>query len=156
MLAITAQLLLSSVAWIWAAVASLTVYHTPLTLRFLVLSVIASDLPYMALLVSLLRSPGRRTFAYSLAIPAVLSASILLAGSTAVFYIARLGHVSGLGSVTSLVVLGLHFAVLYFAWRAIQQIGIHPDPANLIRASFLTIGYYALVPILLAFGRIHS
>ena len=146
--AIAAQLILSSGAWLWSLAFALPKYHSlSLTWSFIV-SGLLSGAPYILLLIALLRSPGRRTFAYALAIPAVLSVYSVVAGSSALLYLAR---VHGLVSLYSLIVPRLlHFVVFYFAWRAIKQIGVHPAPGSLILASFLTLGYFMVLPAILA------
>jgi len=147
-LAIAAQLILSSGAWLWSLAVALPKYHSLSVTGAFIASGLLSDAPYILLLIALLRSPGRRTFAYALAVPAVLSVYGVVAGSSVLLYLAR---VHGLVSLYSLIVPRLlHFVVFYFAWKAIKQIGVHPKPGSLILASFLTLGYFLVLPAILA------
>ena len=143
-LAIAAQLVLGSLTWLWSLAVALPRYHS-LTLAWSFIgSGLLSNAPYIALLIGLVRAPGRRTFAYALAIPAVLTVFGLLGGSSLLLYLTR---TQGLMALYSLIVPRLlHIVVFYFAWKAIQQIGIHPDPGSLILAAFVTLGYFLVLP----------
>jgi hypothetical protein len=130
--------------WRWA-LRTLPTYHQALLTTFL--SVLATNVPYLALLFSLLRRPGRRTFAYSLAIPSLL---ILFGGfgsPATIFYLLRMTH-----SATSFLMLipwALHVLILYLAWKAIRLTGILPNPARIVVAAVVVFFYYALLPVLL-------
>ena len=51
----------------------------------------------------------------------------------------------------------LDIVILYLAWKAIRQSGIHPNPARLIVASAVILVYTSLLPALvLVLNRIQS
>lgn len=135
--------------WRWALRSTLPTYHQALFTTFLM--VLSTNLPYLALLVSLLRRPGRRTFAYSLAIPSLLLLSGILGSSVTIFYVLRMTH--SLASFLMLVPWLLHALILYLAWKAIRLTGIFPNPARILVAAVVVVIYYALLPALLILLR---
>jgi hypothetical protein len=141
---ITSQVVPVILGWRWA-LRKLPTYHQSLLITFL--SVLATNVPYLVLLFSLLRRPGRRAFAYSLAIPSLL---ILFGGfgsSATIFYLLRMTH-SG-ASFLMLIPWALHVLILYLAWKAIRLTGILPNPARIVVAAVVVFFYYSLLPVLL-------
>ncbi|MGA8442614.1 MAG: hypothetical protein WB762_11060 [Candidatus Sulfotelmatobacter sp.] len=130
--------------WRWA-LRTLPTYHQALLTTFL--AVLATDLPYLVLLFSLLRRPGRRAFAYSLAIPSLLLLSGIFGSSVTIFYVLRMTHSPA--SFLMLVPWALHALILYLAWKTIRLTGIFPNPARILVAAVVVVFYYALLPVLL-------
>ncbi len=130
--------------WRWA-LRTVPAYHQALLTTFLM--ALATNLPYIVLLVSLLRRPGRRAFAYSLAIPSLLLLSGIFGSSVTIFYVLRMTH--SLASFLMLIPWLLHALILYLAWKAIRLTGIFPNPARILVAAVVVVLYYALLPVLL-------
>ncbi|MGD1022977.1 MAG: hypothetical protein ABR880_09365 [Candidatus Sulfotelmatobacter sp.] len=131
--------------WRWALRTTLPAYHQALLTTFLM--VLSTNLPYLALLVSLLRRPGRRAFAYSLAIPSLLLLSGIFGSSVTIFYVLRMTHSPA--SFLMLIPWLLHALILYLAWKAIRLTGIFPNPARILVAAVVVVFYYTLLPVLL-------
>jgi hypothetical protein len=113
------------------------------------ISAFASNAPYLVLLFSLLRRPGRRAFAYALAIPSILIFFGVFGSSALIFYLLQRTH-----SATPLLIVipwALHVLIFYLAWKAIRLTGILPNPARIILAAIVTFLYYSLLPPLLIF-----
>jgi hypothetical protein len=53
-------------------------------------------------------------------------------------------------SLALLVPLALHILIFYLAWRAIRQIGIHPDHGSLLVAALAVFLYFSFLPFLTA------
>jgi NADH:ubiquinone oxidoreductase subunit K len=134
--------------WRWA-LRTLPTYHQALWTTFL--AVLATNLPYLVLLFSLLRRPGRRAFAYALAIPSLLLLWGIFGSSVTIFYVLRMTHSSA--SFLMLVPWVLHALILYLAWKAIRLTGIFPNPARILVAAVVVVFYYALLPVLLVVLR---
>jgi|SRR5579863_3390030 hypothetical protein len=148
--AIAAQVVLGTLGWQWAFHATATPFHPNRLVPYV--SGFASNLPYLVLLLSLLRQPGRRAFAYALTIPSLLLLSGLFSSSAIIFYLIRTAHASmSFFSFLLLIPWALHILILYLAWKAIRLTGILPNPARLITAAAITFVYYSLLPVLLAF-----
>ncbi|MGB8732620.1 MAG: hypothetical protein WCC99_15345 [Candidatus Sulfotelmatobacter sp.] len=130
--------------WRWA-LRTVPAYHQALLTTFLM--ALATNLPYLVLLVSLLFRPSRRAFAYSLAIPSLLLLSGIFGSSVTIFYVLRMTH--SLASFLMLVPWLLHALILYLAWKAIRLTGIFPNPARILVAAVVVVAYYALLPVLL-------
>jgi hypothetical protein len=142
---IAAQIGVGIFSWQWAM-------HSPLAqLRFYLLTRLIWDLaaiaPYCVLLLSLLRRPGPRAFAYSLAIPLLQMFVGFFSHSAAIIYMLRAFHSSA--SFLSLVPWFVDILTFYLAWLAIRRSGIHPNPARIITASVVVFFYYSLLPMLL-------
>ena len=148
--AIAAQVVLGTLGWQWAFRATATPFHPNRLVPYV--SGFASNLPYLVLLLSLLRQPGRRAFAYALTIPSILLLSGLVSSSAIIFYLIRAAHAS-LSFLSSLLLIpwALHFLILYLAWKTIRLTGILPNPARLIAAAAVTFVYYSLLPVALAY-----
>jgi hypothetical protein len=142
---IAAQIGVGIFSWQWAM-------HSPLAqLRFSLFTRLIWDLaaiaPYCVLLLSLLRRPGPRAFAYSLAIPLLQMFVGFFSHSAAIIYLLRAFHSSA--SFLSLVPWFVDILIFYLAWLAIRRTGIHPNPARIITASVVVFFYYSLLPMLL-------
>ncbi len=131
--------------WRWALRSTLPTYRQALFTTFLM--VLATNLPYLVLIVGLLRRPGRRAFAYSLAIPSLLLLSGIFGSSVTIFYVLRMTH--SFASFLMLVPWLLHALILYLAWKAIRLTGIFPNPARILVAAVVVVVYYALLPVFL-------
>ncbi|HKN17976.1 MAG TPA: hypothetical protein VJX47_13585 [Candidatus Sulfotelmatobacter sp.] len=142
---VTTQVLPVVLGWRWALRSTLPAYRQALFTTFLM--ALATNLPYLVLIVSLLRRPGSRAFGYSLAIPSLLLLSGIFGSSVTIFYVLRMTH--SLASFLMLVPWLLHALILYLAWKAIRLTGIFPDPARILVAAVVVVFYYALLPVLL-------
>ncbi len=142
---IAAQLAIGILGWQWALHSTFAAFR-PSLLSALV-SAFASNLPYLVLLFSLLRKPGRRAFAYSLAIPSLLVLFGTFGNSATIFYLSRFVHSSA--SFLLLIPWALHIFIFYLAWKAIRLTGILPNPARIILAAVVVFFYYSLLPVLL-------
>lgn len=148
--AIAAQVVLGTLGWQWAFHATATPFHPNRLVPYV--SGFASNLPYLVLLLSLLRQPGRRAFAYALTIPSILLLSGLVSSSAIIFYLIRTAHASmSFFSFLLLIPWALHILILYLAWKTIRLTGILPNPARLIAAAAVTFVYYSLLPVALAY-----
>jgi hypothetical protein len=141
---VTTQVTPAVFGWRWA-LRTVPAYHQALLTTFSM--VLATNLPYVVLLFSLLRRPGRRAFAYSLAIPSLLLLSGIFGSSVTIFYVLRTTHSAA--SFLMLVPWALHALILYLAWKAIRLTGIFPNPARILVAAVVVVFYYALLPLLL-------
>jgi hypothetical protein len=142
---IAAQVAVGILGWQWALQSPIA-NHRP-SLPIVLVSGVASNLPYLVLLFSLLRNPGRRAFAYSLVIPSLLILFGIFGDSATIFFFVRFAHSPA--SFLLLVPWALHVFILYVAWKAIRLTGIFPNPARLILAAVVVFIYYSLLPILL-------
>jgi hypothetical protein len=140
---IAAQVAIGVLGWQWALRSSFAVFRPSLPIVFV--CTFASNLPYLVLLVSLLLKPGRRAFAYSLAIPSFLILFGTLGNSATIFYFLRFTHSAA--SFLLLIPWALHIFVFYLAWKAIRLTGILPNPARLIVAAVVVFLYYSLLPV---------
>jgi hypothetical protein len=134
--------------WRWAR-RTLPTYQQALLTTFLAL--LATNLPYLVLLFSLIRRPGRRAFAYSLAIPSLLLLSGIFGSSVTIFYVLHMTRSPA--SFLVLVPWALHALILYLAWKAIRLTGIFPNPARIFMAAVVVVFYYALLPVFLILLR---
>jgi hypothetical protein len=148
--AIAAQVVLGTLGWQWALRFATTPFHPNRLTPFV--SGFASNLPYLVLLLNLLRRPGRRAFAYALTIPSILLLSGIFSRFAMIFYLFRTAHASlSFLSFLLLIPWALHILILYLAWQTIRLTGILPNPARLIASAAVTFIYYSLLPVLLAF-----
>jgi hypothetical protein len=97
--------------------------------------------PYAILIYKLVKQPDRRTFAYSLAVPSVILFQSLF--SLSIFAYVR--HPAGF--LLLLVPWLVHILILVLAYKAIQQVGLHPEPPLLVRAALVTFGYFFFVHV---------
>lgn len=119
----------------------------------LLLSLALYRIPYVILIVALLKRPDRRAFTYSIVVPAILIMQTLFSSSLVGYYFVR--HPTGF------VLLALPFVmnivILVLAYKAIQQVGLHPQPSSLIVAAIVTFIYFSFIhgstPLLYRFAR---
>jgi len=152
--ALGAQIVLSALAWgvsqlhFWSARRALVPHGFAVAL---IVSFIFSHAPYAALIYALLKHPDRRAFAYSLAVPAVLVLQSLFIGVGMSYYF---HNPSGF---LFLVPWAIHIVILAFAYQAIQQVGLHPEPSSLIVAALVSLLFFSLIhtitPLLYRFAR---
>jgi heme/copper-type cytochrome/quinol oxidase subunit 2 len=107
---------------------------------------IAAIAPHLILLYYLFRKPGRTTFAYALVIPLLHLLLGLIGHSAFLAFILRPGQF--LAPLISIIPWILDLVILYLAWKAIRQTGIHPDPPRLIVAAVVILLYTTLLPAL--------
>ena len=157
-LALAAQIVLSAAAWIfnqlhfWAAPRIFAPFPSagnwPLTL---LLPFVLYHIPYAILIYVLSKRPDRRAFTYALAVPAVFLMQSLVS----------LGYVSlfsrhPVAFLLLVIPWAVHIVILVLAYKAIQQVGTHPQPSSLIIAAVVTWIFFsfihALTPILYRFA----
>jgi len=142
---VAAQVAVGVLGWQWALQSPIASFRPRLPIAFA--SGVASNLPYLVLLFSLLRKPGRRAFAYSLVIPSLLILFGIFGNSATIFFFFRFAHSAA--SFLLLIPWALHIFILYLAWKTIRLTGIFPNPARLIVAAVAVFSYYSLLPVLL-------
>jgi len=147
---IAAQVAVGILGWRWALQSPIASFRPSLPIVFV--STFASNVPYLVLLISLLLKPGRRAFAYSLAIPSLLILFGTFGNSATIFYFIRFTH-SAAAPFLLLIPWALHIFILYLAWKAIRLTGILPNPARLIVAAVVVFLYYSLLPVLMVVLR---
>lgn len=116
-------------------------------------SFVLYQIPYVILIIALLKRPDRRAFTYSIVVPAILIIQTLFSSSLISYYFIR--HPTGI------VLLALPFimdiVILVLAYKAIQQVGLHPQPSSLIVAGIVTFIYFSFmrdpIPFLYRFLR---
>jgi hypothetical protein len=96
---------------------------------------------YAILIYKLVKQPDRHTFAYSLAVPSVILFQSLF--SLSIFSYVR----QPAGFLLLLVPWLVHILILVLAYKAIQQVGLHPEPPLLVRAALVTLGYFFFVHV---------
>ena len=148
--AIAAQLVVSVVIWLlnqrvfWTYPAGFAPRGLVL---YLTISYFLYQVPYVILIVALHRHPDRRAFTYSIALPAVLIIQTLFSSSLVGYYFIR--HPIGIG------LLGLPWIldilILVLAYKAIQQVGLHPKPSGLIVAAVVTFVYFSCIHVVTPF-----
>jgi hypothetical protein len=114
---------------------------------------IAFSLPYIALIYWLLKRPNRTVFAYSLAVPAISLLQSFLGLGTIILLRSQ---VNSLPDKFAPVVVFLAFdiVILVLAYRAIQKMGLHPEPASLIVAAVIVFLYFSVTaPLAIFFDR---
>lgn len=113
-----------------------------------------SHIPYAILIYALLKRPDRRAFTYSLAVPAVLIMQALFGMG----YFALFASQHPVAMVLLFVPWSIHIVILVLAYRAIQQVGLHPEPSSLIVAAVAAFIYFSVIQtvgaILVRFIRI--
>jgi hypothetical protein len=154
--ALVAQIVLSAIAWFfgqvkyWNASGSLQPHNWML---ILVAPFILYHVPYAILIYHLLKKLDRRTFTYSLVVPSVLILQSLFSLALVSYFYIR--HPAGF--VLILVPWLIHIVILAFAWQAVHQLGIHPEPSSLIVAALVTYVYLSIIPagtpLLYLYGR---
>ncbi len=154
--AVGGQIALSAIAWFlnqlhfWSAPRAFAPHNWVLVL---LPSFVLYHVPYAILIYALLKHPDRRALTYSIAIPAVLLLQTLFSLSVIGFYYVH----HPLGIVLLIVPWAMHIVILIMAYKAIQQIGIHPQPASLIIAAVALFFYFSIIhvvtPMLYRFAR---
>ena len=142
---IAAQVAVGVLGWQWALQSPIASFRPSVPIALV--SGVASNLPYLVLLFSLLSNPSRRTFAYSLVIPSLLILFGIFGNSASIFFFIRFAHSPA--AFLLLIPWALHIFILYLAWKAIRLTGIFPNPARLIVAAVVVVIYYSLLPVLL-------
>jgi hypothetical protein len=104
-------------------------------------------LPYAVLIYVLLKRPDRRAFAYSLAVPAVLIMQALLS----LGYFSLFARQHPIAMIVLFVPWAIHIVILVFAYQAIQQVGLRPEPASLIVAAIVTFFFFSLIQVVTPF-----
>jgi hypothetical protein len=98
-------------------------------------------IPYLLLIYLLLKRPDRRVFTFALALPAVsLLHTLFSLGLVYRFYM----H-TPIALTLFLLPFLLDIVVLIFAYKAIHQIGLYPEPASLVVAGVVTFIYLSFV-----------
>jgi hypothetical protein len=141
---IAAEVLLGLVGWYGALGSPRAPF--PLYQTGFMLWGMAAIAPHLILLYYLFRKPGRTTFAYALIIPSLHLLLGLIGHSAFLAFILRPGQF--LAPLLSIIPWGLDLVILYLAWKAIRQTGIHPDPPRLIVAAVVILLYTTLLPAL--------
>lgn len=154
-LALAAQILVSSGVWIYSQISFWTKPRVfapfPHGWIYLLIPFVLYHIPYAILIYFLVKRPDRRAFAYSLAIPAVLIMQSLLSLSVLNYYLQH----QPLGFLLMFIPWAIHIVIIVFAYQAIQQVGLHPQPSGLIVAALVSLVFFSLVhsigPILYRF-----
>ena len=102
---------------------------------------VLSHIPYAILIYALLKRPDRRAFTYSLAVPAVLIMQALFGMG----YFALFASHHPVAMALLFVPWAIHIVVLVLAYRAIQQVGLHPEPSSLIVAAIAVFIYFSVI-----------
>ena len=146
-LAVGAQIALSAIAWVFN---TLHFWHTPPRIAphnwplILIAPFLLYQIPYAILIYLLMKRLDRRALTYAITIPAVQLLQSLFS-LTALSYF--------LHQPRTLLLLGLpwllHIVVLVLAYQAIQQIGLHPEPASLIVTALMVLSYFLLIQAVL-------
>jgi len=144
--AMGAQIALSVLSWLWnqfhysAAASGLAPRNWTLILLG---PYVFYVVPYAILIYKLVKQPDRRTFAYSLAVPSVILFQSLF--SLSIFAYAYVRQPAGF--LFLLVPWLVHILILVLAYKAIQQVGLRPEPPLLVRAALVTFGYFVFVHV---------
>jgi len=146
--AIAAQIGIGALSWFWALRYTIADLKIAPSLWIPVVSGLAYDLPYAAIIYGLLRRPGRRTVAYALTVPGILILYGFFSSFVAIFYLLRMDR--PVASLALLIPWALHILIFYLAWKAIRQIGIHPDHGSLLVAALVGFLYFSFLPFLTA------
>lgn len=143
-LAMASQIALSAVAWIINQSTSWRTSHVVALPGWFVATVVPYVLyhvPYAILIFELLKRPDRRAFTYSIAVPAVLVMQSLFSIGLYIHYLAQYQ----VAFLLLFVPWAIHIVILVLAYRAIQQVGIHPEPSSLIVAAIVTFIFFSLI-----------
>ena len=144
--AVGAQIGLSAITWVFN---TLHFWRTPtfgahISPLILLVPFVLYQIPYAILIYLLMKRLDRRTLTYAITIPAVQLLQSLFS-LTAVTYFMH--------QPRSLLLLGLpwvlHIVVLLLAYQAIQQIGLHPEPASLIVTALMVLSYFLVIQVVL-------
>ncbi len=113
----------------------------------LIASFVLYHLPYAVLIYALLKRPDRRAFTYALAAPAVLIMQALLS----LGYFALFAAQHPMSMLVLFVPWAIHIVILVLAYQAIQQVGLHPEPASLIVAAVVIFLFFSLIHVITPF-----
>ena len=147
--ALAAQIIISSVAWFfgqlhfWSAPRAFPPHST----LYLLAPFVLYHIPYAILIYVLLKRPDRRAFTYAIAVPAMLILESLLS-------VSLIGHFyvhQPMGFVLLLVPWLIHIIIIALAYKAIQQTGLHPEPASLIVAALVAFAFVSLIHVVTPF-----
>jgi hypothetical protein len=148
--ALGAQIVLSALSWslnqlhFWSAPRAFAPHNWTLVL---LAPFILYHLPYGILIYVLLKRPDRRSFAYSLAIPAVLILQSLFSLSVVGYYYVH----QPVGFLLLALPWLIHIVILVFAYQAIQQVGLHPEPASIFVAAIATFFFFSVIHVITPF-----
>ena len=148
-LALGAQIAISAVAWIfnqmhfWSARIP---YARNWTLALLA-PYILYHLPYAILIYLLLKKPDRRTFAYSLAVPAVMILQAVFSLGVVGYYFVHEPR----GFLLLALPWLIHIVIIVLAYQAIQKIGLHPEPSSIFVAALVTFAFFSLIHVITPF-----
>lgn len=142
-LAMAVQIVLSPIGWILSQLHFWTPLRPYSHAPFLILAVafILHHLPYAILIYLLLKQPTRFAFTYSVAVPAVLLLQSLFSISIVGVYLTH----NPIGLVLLLIPWSIHIVVLVLSYKAIQQVGLHPQPASLLLAAIAIFFYFSII-----------
>jgi len=146
-LALAAQIVTSAAIWIfnqlrfWSGPRIFAPFPSEKWLLALLIPFVLYHIPYAILIYVLLKRPDRRAFAYSLAVPAVLIMQSLLS----VAYGGLFLNAHPVGLLLLFIPWALHIVILVLAYKAIQQVGLHPEPSSLIAAAVATFVFFAFL-----------
>jgi hypothetical protein len=149
-LALAAQIVVSSAAWFfgqlhfWSAPRAFAPQNWTL---FLLAPFVFFHIPYAILIYALLKRPDRRAFTYAIAVPAVL----ILESLFSVSFIGRYYVHQPMGFVLLLVPWLIHIVIIVLAYKAIQQTGLHPEPASLLVAALVAFAFFSLIHVVTPF-----
>lgn len=112
-----------------------------------------NQIPYVILIIALLKKPDRRAFTYSIAVPAILVMQTMFGSSLLGYFFIR--HPAGLALLALPFIMDI--VILVLAYKAIQVVGLHPEPSSLIVAGVVTFVYFSffhgITPFLYRFVR---
>jgi hypothetical protein len=143
-LALGAQVILSTAIWLlnqhyfWSKPAVLRPHNWVL---LLLLPFILYQLPYAVLIYAILKKPDRRAFTYSVSLPAVLILQSLFSLSVVSYYYVH----HPLGIILLAIPWFINILILVMAYKAIQQVGLHPRPSSLMVAAVVCWMYFSLI-----------
>jgi hypothetical protein len=149
-LALAAQIVVSSAAWFfgqlhfWSRPRAFAPHNWTL---LLLAPFVLFHVPYAILIYVLLKRPDRRAFTYAIAVPAVL----ILESLFSVSLIGRYYVHQPMGFVLLLVPWLIHIVIIGLAYKAIQQTGLHPEPASLLVAALVAFAFFSLIHVVTPF-----
>jgi len=149
-LALGAQIFLSAVAWIFGQLHfwSARVSHAPRNWTLTLLApYILYHVPYALLMYFLVKKPDRRTFAYSIAVPAVMILQAVFSLGVVGYYFVHEPR----GFLLLVIPWLLHIVILVLAYQAIQQVGLHPEPSSIMVAAAVTFAFFSLIHVITPF-----
>src|SRR6266496_1370165 len=148
--ALIAQIVISAGSWIfnqhhyWSRPQALAPHNWTL---LLLPTYVLYHLPYAILIYVLLKRPDRRAFAYSLAVPAVLILQSLFSFGALSYYYMQQPRAFLVFVLPWLI----HIVILILAYKAIQQVGLHPAPSSLIVAAIVAFVFFSAIQSVTAY-----